>query len=57
MIEAAHNITPQAQIDPESVTRLREKARAFKPASAASDDKPIALAPARARRKVNLTNE
>lgn len=53
LLQAAGNITPQAQIDPESVNRLREKAKSFKPASLASDAKPIALAP-RGKRKVNI---
>lgn len=54
LLQAAKNITPQAQIDPESVNRLREKAKSFKPASLATDAKPIALAP-RGKRKVSLT--
>lgn len=54
LLQAAKNITPQAQIDPESVNRLREKAKSFKPASLTTDAKPIALAP-RGKRKVSLT--
>ena len=52
LMSAAKNITPQAQIDPSSVERLREKAKSFKPASI-TDVKPIALAP-RGKRKVSL---
>lgn len=44
ILTAIGNITPQAQIDPGSVTRLREKATAFKPASPRVSAKPIALA-------------
>lgn len=52
LMSAAKNITPQAQIDPASVERLREKAKSFKPASV-TEVKPIALAP-RGKRKVSL---
>lgn len=42
MLGAVKSITPQAQLDPASVTTLRDKAKAFKPASPVAG-KPIAL--------------
>lgn len=53
LMYAADSIKPQAQLEPELVTRLRNKAAGFKQASLVEEVKPVALL-SRGKRKLSL---